>query len=314
MIGGLLQIAEQSERGQLVDMPTLMGGVMATLERVRADPRDVTGVASGLIELDEMTRGFQPGDLIVLAARPSMGKTALALNIARHAAGHGDAQSVAFFSIEMGQEQLGLRLVAGEAGIDATRLNRGFVSAGEWAPLSAAVSRIGETALFIDDSSDTTVFDIRAKARRLQQTRGALGLIVVDYLQLLRPTERGENRNLELAGMSRGLKILAKDLQCPVLVLSQLSRECEKRAEKRPMLSDLRDSGAIEQDADVVLLLYRDEVYNPTDGNRGVAEVHVAKQRNGPTGVVRLTWREQLMRFENYQRSGERLERAPYEP
>jgi replicative DNA helicase len=216
--------------------------------------------------------------------------------MAVHAATVGDG-TVGLFSIEMSRVSVGIRLVSSEARVDTLRVRDGRVWDREWPAVSSAMARLGLSKLFIDDATDLTVFDIRAKARRLKAEHG-LGLIVIDYLQLMRGTEKAENKNLEVAGISRGLKLVARDLQVPVIVLSQLSRDPEKRADKRPVLADLRDSGALEQDADVVLFVHRDEYYAPTDANHGVADVIVAKQRNGPTGTVRLQWVEHLTRFD----------------
>lgn len=284
--------------GGFVDARALMVETFDELERRMADTREFTGVPSGFYDLDRLTGGFQPGDLIFIAARPSMGKTSLLQSLAIHAATVGGVE-VGLFSVEMSRTALALRMLASEAGVDSLRVRDGKLSQGEWGKLSLALARLSDSRLHVDDSPDLTVFDVRAKARKLQAQHG-LGLILIDYLQLMRVSERGENRNLEVAGMSRGLKTLARDLNIPVIVLSQLSRDADRRADHRPNLSDLRDSGSLEQDADLVLFPYREEVYAPTPENRGVAEIIVGKQRNGPTGVVRLSWFEHLTRFENF--------------
>jgi replicative DNA helicase len=308
------RIAQVAERqvlsGGFVGMSATMGEVLATLETRRADTGQLTGVPSGFADLDMMTGGFQPGDLIILAARPSMGKTSLAQSLAVHAATAGKI-TVGLFSVEMSRLSLGLRLVASEAHVDTLRVRDGRIWDREWASISGAMARLGQSNLFIDDTADLTVFDIRAKSRRLKAEHG-LGLLVIDYLQLMRGTDKAENKNLEVAGISRGLKLIARDLQVPVLVLSQLSRDPEKRADKRPVLADLRDSGALEQDADVVLFIHREEYYTPTDANHGVADVIVAKQRNGPTGTVRLRWIQALTRFEDRSTADDALNRSPF--
>jgi replicative DNA helicase len=309
----LFRIAEQQTGGDgFVDMKVLMGEVLEALDARSKAGAAIVGVPSGFVDLDRQTGGFQPGDLVLIAARPSMGKTSFAQAIALHAAMKAGIP-VALFSVEMSRLALGLRLVAGEARIDTLRLRDGRIYDSEWGAVSQAIGCLGESALYIDDSADLTIFDVRAKVRRLRAERG-VGLIVVDYLQLMRAAEKAENKNLEVAAISRGLKVIARDLGVPVIVLSQLSRDCERRSDKRPMLSDLRDSGALEQDADVVLMLHREEYYAPKDDNRGVADVIIAKQRNGPTGTVRLTWREELTRFENaeHRRQDPRASRMPY--
>jgi replicative DNA helicase len=302
VVDGVLRRFAKVAEGQIlsggfVGMPATMSDVLTTLETRRADSRRFNGVPSGFSDLDAMTGGFQPGDLVILAARPSMGKTSLAQSMAVHAATVGEV-TVGLFSVEMSRVALGIRLLSSEAGVDTLRMRDGRIWEREWSAISSAMARLGRSKLFIDDTPDLTVFDVRAKARRFKSEHG-LGLIVVDYLQLMRGTEKAENKNLEVAGISRGLKIIARDLQVPVIVLSQLSRDPEKRTNKRPVLADLRDSGALEQDADVVLFIHREEYYAPTEANQGVADVIVAKQRNGPTGPVRLQWVEQLTRFEN---------------
>lgn len=276
--------------GGLVPMKTIMPAVVDELQRLATNQQLVTGIGSGLTSLDEITRGFQKKALIVIGAQTSMGKTSFGLNIAEHAAVAG--AHVAIFALEMDCLSLGIRFLASRARISHGRLMSGFVRAAEWGPLSEAMGCLGELGIYIDDSSSLTAFDVRARARRLRAD-GGLDLIIVDYLQLMRGAQRAENKNLEVADISRSLKMIAKDLDVPVLLLSQLSRAPAQRTDRRPQLSDLRDSGAIEQDADVVLLLYRDA------SEKGVAEISVAKHRNGPTGFVKVAFVEELMRFEN---------------
>ena len=269
--------------------------VVALLDRVQelADkPQDVTGVRTGFYDLDRMTSGFQAGDLVVLAARPSMGKTSLAINIAEHIALH-EKLPVAVFSMEMGAAQLAVRIVGSIGRIDQSHLRNGRLTAGEWPRLTEAIEKLRNISLHIDESAGLTSTELRANARRLARQCGQLGLIVVDYLQLMSGSSSNEeNRATELGEISRGLKMLAKELQCPVLALSQLNRSVETRTDKRPMMSDLRESGAIEQDADLILFIYRDDYYKKDNSQEpGVAEVIIAKQRNGPTGTVKLAFR-----------------------
>jgi replicative DNA helicase len=260
---------------------------------------DVTGVRTGFYELDRKTAGLQPGDLIVLAARPSMGKTSFALNIAEHVAVH-EGLPVVVFSMEMGASQLALRLVGSLGRIDQQHLRTGALRDDEWTRLTEAVDKLGKAAIFIDETPALNPAELRARARRQARQCGKLGLIVVDYLQLMSGSSSSdENRATELGEISRGLKALAKELQCPVIALSQLNRSVESRNDKRPMMSDLRESGAIEQDADVIMFIYRDDYYNKDSKEPGVAEIIIGKQRNGPTGDIRLTFLKPLTRFEN---------------
>jgi len=266
---------------------------------------DVTGVRSGFFDLDRQMAGLQKGDLIVLAARPSMGKTALALNIAENVAVH-EGLPVLVFSMEMGASQLALRLVGSLGHIDQTHLRTGKLGDDEWGRLAEAVDKLKQAQIHIDETPGLTVAELRARARRMaRQFGGTLGLVVVDYLQLMSGSSGSdENRATELGEISRGLKALAKELQCPVVALSQLNRSVETRNDKRPMMSDLRESGAIEQDADVIMFIYRDDYYNKMDGPNpskepGVSEIIIAKQRNGPVGTVKLTFLKPLTRFEN---------------
>jgi len=255
---------------------------------------DVLGVPSGFPDLDRLTAGFQPSDFTVIAARPSMGKTTFILNVARNAARSG--VPVALFSLEMSREQLALRLLCAEAGIDSQKIRQGRVEQGDWAILSKALGDLGDAPIFIDDSPSLSALDIRARSRRLRAEHH-LGLIMIDYMQLMQGNSRAENRQQEISQISRSLKALAREIEVPVIAVSQLSRAVEARQDRRPMLSDLRESGAIEQDADVVAFIYRDDYYNPESDQPGVVDVIVAKQRNGPTGVCRLHLRKETGRF-----------------
>ncbi len=292
----LLDLACDQQPDTFVAADVLMHETFAEIERIHANER--TGVPTGFRDLDRMTGGFRPGDLIVIGGRPSMGKTAEAIG---HAVAAGKAScTVAFFSLEMSCRELGLRMVTSEARIDAHRLRERKLRDEEYSRLTAALGRIEPLPIKTDDAASLTVADVRARARRLKAQHG-LGLIVIDYLQLLAspPGKRYENRNLEIAAMSRALKALAKELAVPVIVLSQLNRDVDGRADHRPMLSDLRDSGAIEQDADLVLFPFRPEHYDQTPENAGVVELIIAKQRNGPTGIVELRWLAHCTRFED---------------
>ncbi len=294
----IFSIAEDRVRPGFVSMRDLAHQGFEAIEQAVARKQLVTGVPTGFVDLDEMTSGLQPGELIIVAARPSMGKTALALNIAQHVGTRTD-RTVGVFSLEMSKEQLFLRMLTAEAGIDSHRLRTGFLGENDWTKLSTAMGQLAEARIFIDDSPGVAVLEMRAKARRLMLEHG-LHLILVDYIQLMQSAGRFENRTLELGAISRGLKGLAKELGIPVVALSQLSRAPEARADHRPMLSDLRESGALEQDADVVVLLFRADQYpNAAEEERGIAELHVAKQRNGPTGLVKLAFLKEYTRFES---------------
>ena len=284
--------------------------VVALIDRVNElhenGAEEVTGVRTGFFDLDRMTAGLQKGDLIVLAARPSMGKTAFALNIAEHVAVN-EGLPVLVFSMEMGAAQLALRLVGSLGRIDQQHLRTGALRNDEWERLADAVDRLKQAQVFIDETPALNSAELRARARRMaRQFGGTLGLIVIDYLQLMSGSSSGdENRATEIGEISRGLKALAKELQCPVIALSQLNRSVETRTDKRPMMSDLRESGAIEQDADVIMFIYRDEYYNKDSKEPGVAEIVIGKQRNGPVGTVKLTFLKPLTRFDNLAPGGE---------
>jgi replicative DNA helicase len=260
---------------------------------------EVTGIRTGFYELDRMTAGLQAGDLIVLAARPSMGKTAFALNIAENVAVQ-EGLPVAVFSMEMGASQLALRMVGSLGRINQSGLRTGKLNDDEWGRLSEAVDRLKNANVFIDETPALNSAELRARARRQARQCGKLGLIVIDYLQLMSGSSSSEeNRATEIGEISRGLKALAKELQCPVIALSQLNRSVESRNDKRPMMSDLRESGAIEQDADVIMFIYRDDYYNKESKEPGIAEIVIGKQRNGPVGTVKLTFLKPLTRFDN---------------
>ncbi|MDD3432638.1 MULTISPECIES: replicative DNA helicase [Tepidiphilus] len=265
----------------------------------REDPSEVTGIPTGYIDLDEKTSGLQPSDLIILAGRPAMGKTTLALNIAEHVALH-QRLPVAVFSMEMPSTQLATRFLASLGRIDMQNLRRGRLSDDDWQRLTAAMGKLYEAPIFIDETPALNPIDLRARARRLARQCGKLGLIVVDYLQLMTGTRESDNRATELSEISRSVKSLAKELNVPIIALSQLNRSLEQRPNKRPVMSDLRESGAIEQDADIIMFIYRDEVYNPDTPDKGVAEIIIAKHRNGPTGTIRLSFFGEHTRFESF--------------
>ena len=299
--GKIFKIGEQSSRMKqgFQAMDSLVVQLLDRVQEMADNPNDVTGVPTGFIDLDRMTAGLQPGDLVVLAARPSMGKTAFAINIAEHVALH-EQLPVAVFSMEMGASQLAVRIVGSIGRIDQGHLRTGKLTDEEWPRLTEAIERLRNVSLHIDETPGLTPAELRANARRLARQCGKLGLIVVDYLQLMSGSSSGdENRATELGEISRGLKALAKELQCPVIALSQLNRSVEQRTDKRPMMSDLRESGAIEQDADIIMFIYRDDYYNKDSREPGVAEIIIGKQRNGPTGTVKLAFIKPLTRFES---------------
>jgi replicative DNA helicase len=275
----------------------LLGQNLDHLEALFERNESITGVPTGYVDLDERLAGLQPSNLVIVGARPAMGKTAFALGMAAHAA--LEAQTpVLFFSLEMSHLELTQRLLCAEARVDATRMRNGKLQDTDWGKISHAVGRLAEAPIYIDDNPHLTIMEIRAKARRLKSRHG-LGLVVIDYLQLMTGRNNAENRQVEVSEMSRGLKILARELEVPVVALSQLSRGLEMRQDKRPQLADLRESGSLEQDADVVMFLYRDEMYHAETADRGMAEVIVAKHRNGPTGVTNLSFVDRYTRFMN---------------
>jgi replicative DNA helicase len=295
-------VSNKTLREHLAPIKDLAPGTLEMIQRLYEQEGEVTGVETGFEDLDRLTTGFHKSDLVILAARPAMGKTAMALNAIWHASGEKN-MPVAIFSLEMSKEQLVQRLISQTTRIPAQALRSGNVKAEDWPKLVRGVAQVSRAPIWIDDTAGVTLMEMRAKVRRLSsqlKARGAppLSLVVVDYLQLMiGQGNRSENRQQEIAEISRGLKVLARDLDVPVLAIAQLSRAVEQRHDKRPLLSDLRDSGAIEQDADMVMFLYRDEYYNADSDDKGIAEVIVGKHRNGPTGKVQLAWMEQYTKF-----------------
>jgi replicative DNA helicase len=271
------------------------------IEKLYENKTNVTGIATGFTEFDEVTSGLHPSDLIVVAARPSMGKTSLALCIASNIA-LNQKVPVAIFSLEMSRQQLAQRLICSEARVDATALRTGNLKEEDWPKLSNAVGRLSEAPIYIDDTANITIMEVRAKIRRLM-AKEPLGLIIVDYLQLMQGSGRQENRQQEISDISRALKVLGRESNVPVIAISQLSRAVESRQDKRPLLSDLRESGAIEQDADLVIFVYRDEYYKRDSEDKGIAEIIISKHRNGPTGIIRLAFLEHYTKFANLARS-----------
>jgi replicative DNA helicase len=304
----IFQIAETGARRDqgLLEIKPVLARVFERIDHLyhRDNPSDVTGVPTGYVDLDRMTSGLQGGDLIIIAGRPSMGKTALALNIAEHVA-VDNGLPVAIFSMEMSATQLAMRMLGSIARVDQHKMRTGRLSDKEWSDLSEAMAKLHETPIYIDESGALTALEVRARARRLKRQYSKLGLIVIDYIQLMSASSQGENRATEISEISRSLKAMAKELDVPVIALSQLNRAVDQRPDRRPVMSDLRESGAIEQDADVIMFIYREVVYKPDlpDEQRGIAEVIVGKQRNGPIGTVRLTFIGQHTRFENHQGS-----------
>jgi replicative DNA helicase len=297
----IFAIADKKIGDGFVSLRDLAQGSLDTIEKLHARKELVTGVPTGFTDLDEITSGFQPSDLIIVAARPSMGKTSLVLNIAQHVGTKTD-MTVGVFSLEMSKEQLFLRMLTGEARIDAHRLRGGFLGERDWGKLAQAIGTLSESKIFIDDTPSIGVLEMRSKCRRLASQHG-LHLVIIDYVQLMQGRGRFENRTLELGSISRSLKGLAKELSVPIVLLSQLSRATESRSDHRPQLSDLRESGALEQDADVVIFIYREDQYAdknaPATDAQGTAELIIGKQRNGPTGVVKLAFIREFTRFEN---------------
>ncbi|MDQ3346714.1 MAG: replicative DNA helicase [Acidobacteriota bacterium] len=298
----IFAIAEDRIRAGFVPLKDLVQSSFATIEKLQQHKGTVTGVATGFVDLDEMTSGLQPSDLILVAARPSMGKTSFVLNIAQHI-GTSTDMTVGFFSLEMSKEQLFMRMLTSEARIDAHRFRTGYLNEKDYGRLSHALGTLAEARVYIDDTASIGVLEMRAKARRLKAEHG-LHLLVIDYIQLMQGRGRFESRQAEIASISRSLKGLAKELNVPIVALSQLSRASETRADHRPQLSDLRESGALEQDADVVMFIYREEQYRDADGNarqdaEGTAEIIIGKQRNGPVGTAKLAFIKEHTRFEN---------------
>jgi replicative DNA helicase len=297
----VFEIAEQGRRSGsgFVAIREVLGATIDRLDMLHQNQGQLTGVSTGYHDLDRMTAGLQPGDLIVVAGRPSMGKTTFALNIAENAA-ISTGTPVAIFSMEMSREQLSMRMISSLGRVDQSHLRTGNFGDEDWARINSAIAQMKTAPIFIDDSAGLTPTEVRARARRLQrENKGKLGLIVVDYLQLMQVAGTKENRATEISEISRSLKALAKELHAPVVALSQLNRGVEQRTDKKPVMSDLRESGAIEQDADLIIMIYREEVYEPETPRKGIADIIVTKQRNGPTGEVHLTFLGKYTRFEN---------------
>jgi len=296
-------IAEEGARGSqgFQEIQPLLTQVVERIDELynRDNQNDITGVPTGFVDLDRMTSGLQPGDLIIVAGRPSMGKTAFSVNIGETVAVESGLP-VAIFSMEMGGTQLAMRMLGSVGRLDQHRLKTGRLNDDDWPRLTHAIQKMNDAQIYIDETPALNSIELRARSRRLSRTCGKLGLIIVDYLQLMSANSPGENRATEISEISRNLKGLAKELNCPVIALSQLNRSLEQRPNKRPVMSDLRESGAIEQDADLILFIYRDEVYNPDSPDKGMAEIIIGKQRNGPIGSVRMTFIGQYTKFENY--------------
>ncbi len=296
----IFDISEKRIKSSFVFLGDMMNDSIKMVEKLYERKEMVTGVPTGFNDLDNITAGLQPSDLIVVAGRPSMGKTAFSLNVAANAALQAGI-GVAVFSLEMAKEQLGLRMLCSEARVDHSKVRSGHLAEREFPALVSAAGRLAEAPIYIDDTPAISILELRAKSRRLLRDRDKkIGLIVVDYLQLMRGLSAVQNREQEISEISRSLKALAKELNVPIIAISQLNRRVEDRGDKRPMMSDLRESGAIEQDADVIAFIYRDEVYNKDSADQGTAEIIVAKQRNGPIGMVRLTFINKITRFESY--------------
>ena len=293
----IFAISEERIRSGFLSMKEIVKSSFKTIEMLYEKKEHVTGVPTGFADIDELTSGFQPSDLVIIAGRPSMGKTAFCLNIAQYAS-MNKKLTVAVFSLEMAKEQLVMRMLCSEARIDAHRLRSGFLGQTDWPKLSTAAGRLADASIYIDDTPALSSMEMRAKTRRLKADKG-LDLVIVDYLQLMSGRSRSDNREQEISEISRSLKALAKELGVPVVALSQLNRGVESRMDKRPILADLRESGAIEQDADVIIFIYRDEIYNKESMEKGTAEIIIGKQRNGPVGTRKLTWLDKYTRFED---------------
>ena len=296
----VFEIADKGTRGKkgFKSLKDILPGAVDRIDLLHQSDGDITGISTGYNEFDKMTAGLQPGDLVIVAGRPSMGKTALAVNMAENAA-IGSKVPTAIFSMEMPAEQLAFRMISSLGRVDQTHLRTGNFPDEDWSRINTAVQLMSDAPIFIDDTPSLSPGEIRARARRLQREHG-LGLIVVDYLQLMQVPGNKENRATEISEISRGLKALAKELSCPVIALSQLNRSVEQRTDKRPVMSDLRESGAIEQDADLILFIYREEVYNQDTPRKGIADIVIAKQRNGPIGDFPLTFVGRYTKFENW--------------
>ncbi|HAD37862.1 MAG TPA: replicative DNA helicase [Gammaproteobacteria bacterium] len=291
--------ADKRQKGGFMPIQGLLTEALDRIEELYESGQTITGVSTGFGDLDDITSGLQPSDLIVIAGRPSMGKTSLAMNIVENAA-IGSKLPVAVFSMEMPGQQLAMRMLSSLGRINAHHVRTGKLSKDDWPRLTSAVELLDSAPIYIDDTPALTPVELRSRIRRLSRERGRLGMIVVDYLQLMQTGDNSENRAVEVSNITRALKIIAKEMSAPVVVLSQLNRSLEQRPNKRPVMSDLRESGAIEQDADVIFFIYRDEIYNEDSKDRGTAEIIIGKQRNGPTGTIRLTFLGEYTRFENY--------------
>lgn len=306
----ILEISQRRSSSGFVVIRDVLMEVFEKVESLYSNKGGATGIPSGFVDLDKMTSGFQRSDLVILAARPSVGKTAFALNVAQNV-GVRAKETVAIFSLEMGAAQLVQRMVCAEANVDANRMRTGYLEGDDWEKLTMAIGALSEANIFIDDSPSITVADIRAKCRRLQQEKG-LGMILIDYLQLIAGRGKGDNRQQEVSEISRTLKQIARELNVPVIALSQLSRGVEQRQDKRPMMSDLRESGSIEQDADIVAFLYRDDYYDKESEKKNIIEIIIAKQRNGPVGTVELAFLKQFNKFVNMDRSHQEAAAGQY--
>lgn len=306
----IFNISEKRLRGGFQHIDPILHQTFEELDKIASKPGSVTGVPSGLIDLDDITSGFHPGELIIVAGRPGMGKTALALSMGRNAAVM-DKTGVGMFSLEMANHQLAMRLLCAEGRVDSHLVRTGKLPKAQWKNLSIAVGNLAEAPIYLDDTPGMSVLEVRAKSRRLKAEHD-IGLIIVDYIQLMTGPKGAESRQQEISQISRSLKALAKEIEVPVLGLSQLSRAVESRSDRRPQLSDLRESGAIEQDADVVIFLYRPWVYSHEDEDRGKAEIIVSKQRNGPTGIVEATFVDRFARFENMSAFADMESESPF--
>lgn len=297
----ILEISNRKSSSGFIAIKDVLMEVFEKVENLSANQGNTTGIPSGFVDLDKMTAGFQRNDLIIVAARPSVGKTAFALNIAQNV-GVRAKETVAIFSLEMSAAQLVQRMICAESNVDATRLRTGNLEDDDWEKLTMSIASLSEAEIYIDDTPGVTVADIRAKCRRLKKEHG-LGMILIDYLQLIHGRGKGDNRQQEVSEISRTLKMIARELEVPVIALSQLSRGVEQRQDKRPMMSDLRESGSIEQDADIVAFLYRDDYYDKESEKKNIIEIIIAKQRNGPVGTVELVFLKNFNKFVSYDRN-----------
>ncbi len=296
----VFKIAEQgTKRSGPVPLHQIMPQVLNKVDHLYTTKQPITGLSTGYYEFDDLTSGLQPSDLIIVAGRPSMGKTTFAMNIAENAAMESK-KPILVFSMEMPQDSIAMRMISSLGRVDQLAVRTGKLNDGDWSRIVSTVNMLMEVPMYVDDTPALSPGEVRARARRLAREKGQLGLIVIDYLQLMRSPGLGDNRVAEISEISRSLKALAKELKVPVIALSQLNRSLEQRSDRRPMMSDLRESGAIEQDADLIVFIYRDEVYNPETRDKNVAEIIIAKQRNGPIGKVRLTFQGKFTRFDNF--------------